>query len=53
MINYEGDVVLVDVDTILAQAREHWTLWLSKCMLTVVQAEIPVPLDPDRSCIGG
>jgi FkbM family methyltransferase len=29
-INYEGEVVPVDADTILSQPQEHWTLWLSK-----------------------
>lgn len=27
-INYEGEVVPVDADTILAQPHEHWTLWI-------------------------
>ena len=29
-INYEGEVVPVPADTILAQPQEHWTLWLRK-----------------------
>lgn len=29
-INYEGEVVPVGPDTILAQPQEHWTLWLRK-----------------------
>jgi hypothetical protein len=29
-INYEGEVVPVEADTILAQPREHWTLYLQK-----------------------
>jgi FkbM family methyltransferase len=28
-INYEGEIVPTDSATILAQPREHWTLWLS------------------------
>jgi FkbM family methyltransferase len=27
-INYDGDIVPVEADTILAQPQEHWTLWL-------------------------
>lgn len=27
-INYEGEIVPTDADTILAQPQEHWTLWL-------------------------
>ncbi|HXG09192.1 MAG TPA: hypothetical protein VNK04_05325 [Gemmataceae bacterium] len=27
-INYEGDIVPTDADTILAAPQEHWTLWL-------------------------
>ncbi|MCX7702061.1 MAG: FkbM family methyltransferase [Gemmataceae bacterium] len=27
-INYAGDIVPVDTDTILNQPQEHWTLWL-------------------------
>jgi|DewCreStandDraft_2_1066082.scaffolds.fasta_scaffold02494_4 FkbM family methyltransferase len=29
-INYEGELVPTDSDTILAQPQEHWTLWLQK-----------------------
>ncbi|HZT79916.1 MAG TPA: FkbM family methyltransferase [Gemmataceae bacterium] len=29
-INYEGDLVPTDPDTILARPQEHWTLWLQK-----------------------
>jgi hypothetical protein len=29
-IHYDGEVVLTDADTILAQPHEHWTLWLQK-----------------------
>jgi len=29
-INYEGDIVLTDPNTIFAQPQEHWTLWLQK-----------------------
>ncbi len=28
-ISYEGEVVPVEADTILAQPQEHWTLWVS------------------------
>lgn len=29
-INYEGEIAPVDTDTILAQPREHWTLFLQR-----------------------
>jgi hypothetical protein len=29
-INYEGEVVPVEADTILAQSQEHWTLWAQR-----------------------
>jgi FkbM family methyltransferase len=29
-INYEGEVVPVGADTILAQPQEHWTLWVQR-----------------------
>jgi FkbM family methyltransferase len=32
-INYEGEIVPVDADTILAQPQEHWTLHLQKELL--------------------
>jgi FkbM family methyltransferase len=29
-INYDGDIVPVEADTILAQPQEHWALWLRR-----------------------
>jgi FkbM family methyltransferase len=29
-INYEGEIVSVEANTILPQPQEHWTLWLQK-----------------------
>lgn len=29
-INYVGEVVPVNADTILAKPQEHWTLWLQR-----------------------
>jgi hypothetical protein len=29
-VNYEGAIVTTDSTTILAQPREHWTLWIER-----------------------
>jgi hypothetical protein len=29
-VNYDGDIVPIDSATIVADAQEHWILWLQK-----------------------